>query len=342
MRKLFLHIGSHKTASTSIQASLCNNYEWMLSKGILYPRSGRNTLYGHHDLVASLNDTGHGGDLIDSLRGEVAQHNGDVVLSSENFEYMSGRGAERLAHLFRGYSVKVVYFYRRWSPLLYAMWQEEVKHGESVFYHEFCLRHFAFPFSSRVLNHALAVAEFAHVFGKDTVNVFSYDELLNKGNIVELFFNMIGLSNAASDPSRVNESFDPVTVEIIRSLNSIMAARGFRRDYLTKHYYINFALAGEGAEYRKILQDVMNDHLVLTPDFDLGFVKDVVVSSFLRDYSHNGNKDKALTNSQGDIKKIQIVRPDYLLDRRVDVCYAFLADSIARAHRLVADVKSAD
>lgn len=49
MAKLVLHIGTHKTATTTIQDTLWNNSELLEQHGIVYPRLGRTT--GHHGLV---------------------------------------------------------------------------------------------------------------------------------------------------------------------------------------------------------------------------------------------------------------------------------------------------
>lgn len=41
LERIVLHIGLHKTGTTSIQASLVDSYDALLGRGILYPRAGR-------------------------------------------------------------------------------------------------------------------------------------------------------------------------------------------------------------------------------------------------------------------------------------------------------------
>ena len=47
MSKLVLHIGMHKTASTSIQDTFANNRAYLNSHGLVFPKLGQ----GHHGLV---------------------------------------------------------------------------------------------------------------------------------------------------------------------------------------------------------------------------------------------------------------------------------------------------
>lgn len=49
MAKLVLHIGTHKTATTTIQDTFWTNAELLEEHGVIYPRLGRTT--GHHGLV---------------------------------------------------------------------------------------------------------------------------------------------------------------------------------------------------------------------------------------------------------------------------------------------------
>lgn len=88
MAKLVLHIGTHKTATTTIQDTLWNNSELLESHGIVYPRLGRTT--GHHGLVMDwstlpevyrLPDGGAG--TLRKLAQSQAGRDVTVVLSSE-------------------------------------------------------------------------------------------------------------------------------------------------------------------------------------------------------------------------------------------------------------------
>lgn len=92
MAKLVLHIGTHKTATTTIQDMFHANAPLLEQHGLIYPRLGRNKVTGHHGLVydwgrlppvfkldvSSLNALGW-------INREYAHREGTVLLSSEEF-----------------------------------------------------------------------------------------------------------------------------------------------------------------------------------------------------------------------------------------------------------------
>ncbi|MEY8842035.1 hypothetical protein AB9K41_23650 [Cribrihabitans sp. XS_ASV171] len=93
MSKLYLHIGTHKTATTTIQQKFWLNAPALAERGIIYPRLDAN--YGHHGLTAPWSPV----DLIDPgflleggapeafrrLSAEYAGTERTVFLSSEEF-----------------------------------------------------------------------------------------------------------------------------------------------------------------------------------------------------------------------------------------------------------------
>jgi len=91
-RTVFLHIGTHKTGTTSIQHFLTQNADELRRARILIPSAGR-YLHGHHHIAWELrNDdrleghTGHVQRLFDELRASDLE---TAVVSSEDFEYLS-------------------------------------------------------------------------------------------------------------------------------------------------------------------------------------------------------------------------------------------------------------
>lgn len=59
MKTVYLHIGTHRTGSTSIQRFLANGEEALADRGVIYPKTGRpdtewSNRYGHHLLHWSL------------------------------------------------------------------------------------------------------------------------------------------------------------------------------------------------------------------------------------------------------------------------------------------------
>src|SRR5690554_1086866 len=94
MKKLIVHIGTHKTASTFIQKGLSENYEKLLGYGCLYPKSGRIGQGSHHNLQFEITGdkrfkSERGG--WEELRAEIRSSRCDtVLLSCEAFSTLQG------------------------------------------------------------------------------------------------------------------------------------------------------------------------------------------------------------------------------------------------------------
>lgn len=89
-RKIFIHVGHHKTGTTSIQAHLVTQRRWLKHHGIIYPRTGRSPNYvgAHHNIAWQISGdarfrTAYGD--INDLRRELNLHDGGAILSSEDF-----------------------------------------------------------------------------------------------------------------------------------------------------------------------------------------------------------------------------------------------------------------
>ena len=89
MRKCFIHVGPHKTGTTSIQHLLSRNSSALRERGCFYPQAGRpDLLSGHHNLAWEISGDhrfreNYGS--IDDLIREVKQRTDQIILSSEDF-----------------------------------------------------------------------------------------------------------------------------------------------------------------------------------------------------------------------------------------------------------------
>lgn len=90
MSKIILHIGTHKTATTTIQTTFANNVGRLAKHGVIYPRLTRAA--GHHCLVLDWSARPKAYQLPDGpepalrkLAAKYARSNKTVFLSSEEF-----------------------------------------------------------------------------------------------------------------------------------------------------------------------------------------------------------------------------------------------------------------
>jgi hypothetical protein len=182
-----VHIGTHKTGTTSLQSMIARNETYFAEQGLYYPTAGR-AGDGHHNLAWELNGderydptVGSFADLTNELRQTKPRA---VLLSSEDFEYLHLRPESlrnfrrRLSRL--GYKTHVLVVLRRPSEYLESLYVELRKHGLEEEFDDFLARALAdggvvFRGWDFRVNYKQLVPSFAAVFGRRAVHVLRYD-----------------------------------------------------------------------------------------------------------------------------------------------------------------------
>src|SRR3954449_4869255 len=88
MRRCFLHIGTPKTGTSSLQAILSTHQDELRQHGFLYPRAGRVPMGAHHNISMELSGARRFRSefgTIEDLLSEIDGTRNDIVLSSEGF-----------------------------------------------------------------------------------------------------------------------------------------------------------------------------------------------------------------------------------------------------------------
>ncbi|RZD16447.1 MAG: hypothetical protein EVJ46_05355 [Candidatus Acididesulfobacter guangdongensis] len=218
-KKIFLHIGTHKTGTTALQSTLSVNYKYLKKKGILYPSAGKFGKFGgHHNIIAQLNNDMQNfkkkyGTLED-LCSEIKRTNFPVVIiSSENFQclYSKPDKLQILKNCFErcGYSTEVIIFLREQIPYMIELYRELLKYGLDISFEEYTkeildsgkfilnpTKKFSETFS---FIYEDTIKSFADVFGEKNINCMQY-----AFPIEPIFFKATGLSN-------LYENLKPVT-----------------------------------------------------------------------------------------------------------------------------------
>ncbi|GAB5467160.1 MAG: hypothetical protein Kilf2KO_01900 [Rhodospirillales bacterium] len=236
---LFLHIGTTKTGTTSIQQFLTGNRALLKRQGYSVPKfSNRDNhsglaVYSRKGDISAL-------DLRSSVRDETdreafretfkarflktaAQTDGHVVLSSEHcFSLLiEPEEIEELASLLRlsGQDCKVVVYLRQQADFLLSLFSTHVIHGRT--------NPLDYP-SQFVIDTKLdffsILEKWGGVFGRENIlaRVFDRDNLVD-GNAVKDFCQLLempaSITEAAVFPDRMNESLDFLTIEFLRNFN---------------------------------------------------------------------------------------------------------------------------
>ncbi|PWJ12932.1 hypothetical protein [Jannaschia seohaensis] len=229
MKKLLLHIGPHKTASTYVQSNLVANAARLREKGVCYPRTML-VKPGHHEVVTRLSEPGT--DAFDPLLKEVAPYE-TVVLSTENFTRLEPEQIETLLGLFDGYDIHVLFYYRDFHMLWPSHWQETIKQGGHETWPEYLIKAMGFTEAvfARHLRPHIVLDRWVSALGRDRVHIFPY-AAIGPGPLEALapVCELISVDTGALDPFAAdrNASYPPARVEAIRVLNERAAAAGRR------------------------------------------------------------------------------------------------------------------
>ncbi len=186
---LLLHIGTHKTGTSSLQTMVARNPEHFSAQGLYYPAAGRFE-DGHHNLAWELTgddrfrqEAGGLTDLCDELDRERPRV---ALVSSEDFECLYGRTnrltALRQAIEDRGYGVYVVVTLREPAEYILSLYAELRSHGLAQDLDTFvatavqqrCVlyRDWDIP-----LDYSQLIDGFAAAFGPEALRVLAYDPL---------------------------------------------------------------------------------------------------------------------------------------------------------------------
>ena len=138
MPTLYLHIGTAKTGTTSIQQFLLQNREKFLDRfNLLTPKTGQDSREGsHHPLAFSFvekqqrnafHNTKSPRQYAKKMRRELKGKHADMLLTSECF-WLSRLGLPQfIGDVFPDYQVKIVMYARQIDQYVEAAWSQHVK-----------------------------------------------------------------------------------------------------------------------------------------------------------------------------------------------------------------------
>jgi hypothetical protein len=236
---LYLHIGTEKTGTSSVQNFFSANRELLARKGILYPETPGQK--NHIGLTAAAQSGGTGGPLRKILglrsRQDVDQYRRDLVAGLESEcaarlfttavmsnEHCSSRLIDdREVQWLKDFlsphfeSIKIIVYVRRQDDFLLSTYSTSVKSGAT--------RELAIP-QERLIqyryDHWELLQRWARIFGRENVICRKYEKAaLKDGDIVDDFLSVTGIASNPDfeRPDDVNESLDAETLEFLRLFN---------------------------------------------------------------------------------------------------------------------------
>lgn len=198
-KRVVLHIGAHKTGTTSVQHFFAEHEKDLAAAGILYPRSGRHH-YAQHRLAFALKGRRvPGTELVPDVEQEAAGLRDEiarspcrtVLISSEEFFSLRADRIAPLRQLFADHDVEVLAVLRRPDSLFASVYNQKAKEPRN----RFVKSHEAFMREPVTLSPDLAFEQvleaWSRVFGSDAMRVRCLEQF---PNAVVLVSQLVGFS----------------------------------------------------------------------------------------------------------------------------------------------------
>lgn len=222
--KILLHVGTPKTATTTIQHLLHDNREFLLENGYCYPFSNENPPK-HQWMVSSLNivdiDT-----FINNLERALQQSNSathTLILSSEgifnHWQDFPNESKDFLKILQEVFSVEILLVFRDQVSFTKSYYKQILKNPQikgiesygkditipQLLKDKWFLNH---------LNYFDFVKSCGLIFGKENMKIFKYER-----NIVETILKYLKLDIKTEDVKSENISLSTISCELLRVIN---------------------------------------------------------------------------------------------------------------------------
>jgi hypothetical protein len=236
LAKLFLHVGFHKTGTTSLQDALNRNRKELLSQGLVYPKTRK--FRAQHEFAWSAGQRGWGWKQFGGSQAGpgparrmfslIRSSKQDVVISSEFLSELTPDKIQKLLSSIGDKDLRVIFTVRPVAKILPSAFQQEVKNGSKLSYDRWLKRVLEPEKENRNKtrfwtrhSHHIEIAKWAGVVGKERVTVIISDESRPEF-LTESFFKLIGADTSNFRESKkdvVNRSMDVAEIELLRRLN---------------------------------------------------------------------------------------------------------------------------
>jgi hypothetical protein len=253
---LLLHIGPHKTGTTSVQSAFHTARRELARHGVRYAGPDRHPVVAAQAAIEAPGGGPRRARSIGSWRAilrEVTRARRDrVVLSSEWFADAEPEAIGRIVGDLDPTRVHVVVTLRSLAQILPSQWQQYVAAGSTLAYEPWLESIFGAPAQIATPTfwhrhrHDRLVARWAEVVGPGNVTAVVVDDR-DRGAVLRAFEDLVGIPRGtlAAEPDRLNRSFTFAETELLRALNA-----AFGRAIDDANLRLNLGLYGTAAAMR--------------------------------------------------------------------------------------------
>lgn len=216
--RFILHIGPHKTGTTSIQRMLFSQSSQGDST-FAYPFSGPESLGQHAFALAASKPRDP---AFSEMLAALKSVNKTCVLSSEELCYIPRSAMQLLRNKLTKSDFTIVYYQRNPLELLYSWWQETIKHGATHTLLEFAFSCVVRPSHLHLLVPDALLSAWASVFSRESIRIFLFDRIPDVAS--QFASELLNIISPVGVSEVSNKSYDYVDCELMRFWN----AQGFR------------------------------------------------------------------------------------------------------------------
>jgi hypothetical protein len=227
--KLFIHMGTHRTATTSIQAFMFTNREAALGAGVLYPFGVSRHNIQIRSVATGASTTKELADQILAEISAVGQPVHTVVISDEDVSFIDDLSV--FAKLKDSFDLHFILFMRRQDLWLESWYMQNVKWQ---FNKKYCHMTFDDFYASRGdffwIDYAEVIRGLERFVAPENIHLSVFETAQQSDGPVAAFCKIIALADDSSyqpAPHR-NSSMSPLMTEFVRHLPLIKAKPPFR------------------------------------------------------------------------------------------------------------------
>jgi hypothetical protein len=333
MLNYILHIGLPKTGTKYLQTHFRRHEPFLTAAGVHYPSDWWISKYdiNHDGLVKDI--IARNERVVPFFSNLKKSNERTVLLSCEGLSDLSEADLMYLRSLIGEASVQIVFFCRRWSDWIPSAWQQTVKQGSSQTFPEFLVQVVSDARLIPTINFRIVLDKFAKAFGRSTIAIVPYSNLLDENlNIVEVFYrHFLGIEQVP-DVTResIHSSLGLQMAETVRALNSLSIRSHGKSNVSTFRRVEEFQDETSIGEPLKRIATAMDDCIgqIAVGDFNEPFVS--LFQELTRDFTDLVRDVGAGTKLfEPHSASRQFVRPDYMLVPGVAEDIVLLHDRLA-------------
>lgn len=259
VRRVFVHIGLPKTATTYLQTIVWGNRDAVRRQGLLLPGAERRDHLWASRVVREEPERARRPDREHAawarIRADLAGWSGDGLVSHEFFAAASAEQAEAMVEALAPAEVHVVVTAREPLGLFTASWQESLKNRATAPMADYSRHEARSPqviWNWRTLDLRLVVRRWAQAVPPERIHVLPLDPGAPREEIWHRFAGVLGISGAGVDLSSSfpNQSMGVVEAELLRRVNEHLDdfSTAFDKGVYIRTYLADERLVPRGGE----------------------------------------------------------------------------------------------